>query len=176
MPHPHFQVHVRSVPYSGLARLFGWSAEFLARERRSYWDALLEEEKRLGARFIGSSGRVAWLAAWAPAHQREIIGVLPGIGSLAELTPGDADAFAAGIAKVVSSYEALGSHPFTFAFLSNPATADTGHYALQVRLCSRPPFKALSANYDTWFTPKFIGDDVHTDTPEQIASFIRQRW
>jgi len=176
LPHPHFQVHVRSVPYSGVARLLQLSAAFFERTGRSYWEALIEKEKQVGARSIGSTGRVEWLAAYAPAHQREIWGVLPGTGSLAELTENDADGFAAGIAKVISFYEAVGSHPFTFAFFSSPEAGSGRHFALHVKLCSRPPFRSFYSNYDTWFTPKLIGDDAHTQAPEQYAEILRQRW
>jgi UDPglucose--hexose-1-phosphate uridylyltransferase len=176
LPHPHFQVQVRRVPYSGVIRLLRLSAAFLEQTGHSYWDALIDEEKQLGERWIGRTGRVEWLAAYAPAHQREIWGVLPGIGSLVELAESDADGFAAGIAKVISFYEAVGSHPFTFAFFSSPQVGSGRHFAVHVKLCSRPPFRSFYSNYDTWFTPKLIGDDVHTQAPEQYAEVLRQRW
>jgi galactose-1-phosphate uridylyltransferase len=176
LPHPHFQVHVRSVPYSGVSRLLRLSAEFCERTGRSYWEALIEKERQVGARYIGSKGRVEWIAAYAPSNQREIWGVVPGAGSLAEITAGDAEGFAAGIAKVISVYEGLGSHPFTFAFFSSPEPGSGRHFALHVKLCSRPPFRSMYSNYDTWFTPKLIGDDAHTQPPEQYADLIRQQW
>ncbi len=175
VPHPHFQVHVRSVPYSGVARLLRESAAFQARAGRSYWELLLEKERATGLRWIGRTGRIEWLAAWAPAHQKEIWGLLPGASSLAELGDADAEAFGAGIARVASCYEEGGTHPFTLAFFSSPAPGER-HFDLQVRLCSRPAFKALFANYDTWFTPKLIGDEVHTEAPEQYAARLRARW
>ncbi|HEY6911081.1 MAG TPA: hypothetical protein VI356_17010 [Myxococcales bacterium] len=174
MPHPHYQVHVRRVPYSRMAALLHLGAAFYEKNRRSYWDVLVEEEQKLGARYIGRQGRVEWLAAYAPAHQREIWGVIPGISTISELTDADADGLAAGISRVIALYESLGSHPFTFALLSSPEAAP--HFALHVKVCSRPPFKPMYSNYDTWFTPKFMGDDVHTQTPEELAGLVRQRW
>lgn len=176
MPHPHYQVHVRRVPYSGVTRLLGLGAAFYEKTGRSYWEALLEQERQLGARYIGSEGRVEWLAAYAPAHQREIWGVIPGISTLTGMTDADADGLAAGISKVVSLYESLGSHPFTFALLSSPDAESGRHFALHVKVCSRPPFKPMYSNYDTWFTPKLIGDDVHTQAPEELAQLARRRW
>jgi galactose-1-phosphate uridylyltransferase len=176
LPHPHYQVHIRSVPYSGVARLISLSRDFFERTGRSYWEALIENEKQLGVRSIGTTGSVEWLAAYAPAHQREIWGVLPGTGSLAEIADAEADAFASGISKVISYYESVGSHPFTFAFISSPEAGNGKHFALHVKLCSRPPFRSLYSNYDTWFTPKLIGDDVHTQAPEQYAETLRQHW
>jgi UDPglucose--hexose-1-phosphate uridylyltransferase len=176
VPHPHLQVHVRSVPYSGVARLEDLSAAFHARTGRRYWDALLEAEKRDGARYLGRTGEVEWIAAFAPAHQKEVWGVLPDTSSLADLGDAEADDFAAGIAKVVSFYEEMGSHPFTFAFLSSPAAAGGRQFALHVKLCARPAFRPMYSNYDTWFAPLFLGDDVHTEAPEQYAAKLRARF
>jgi UDPglucose--hexose-1-phosphate uridylyltransferase len=174
VPHPHFQVHVRSVPYSGVARAAALAAEFRARTGKSFFAALLEAE-RGGPRHVGRTGEVEWLAAFAPLHQKEFWGVLPGTASLAELTDEAADAFGAGLAKVLSSYEEDGVHAFNFAFLSAPAS-DPGTWALHVKTCARPAFRAQFVNYDTWFAPMFAGDDVHTEAPERYAERLRARW
>jgi hypothetical protein len=122
-----------------------------------------------------TTGPVEWLAAWAPAHQKEIWGILPARSSLAGIGEAEAAVFAEGIARVVAFYEALGLHSFTLAFLSSPEHGSLDH-ALQVRLCARPPFRAGAANYDTWFGPLLVGDDAHTEAPEAYASRLRAAW
>ena len=179
VPHPHFQVHVRAIPFSGVARTLQAAEGFRQRTGRGYFDVLLEEERALGTRLIGQSGdrgQVQWLAPFAPAHQKEVWGVLPGCSSLAALDDAGCAAFAEGVDKVISAYEASGAHPFTFAFFSSPSPDDAAGFALHLRLCARPAFRALYSNFDTWFTPKFIGDDVHTEAPEQVAARLRARW
>ncbi len=176
VPHPHFQVHVRSVPYSGVARLARLAAEYQRRTGEAYWSALLDHERRDGRRYVGRTGEVEWIAAFAPGHQREIVGLLPRLGSLVELGEPEADAFADGIARVISYYESIGSHPFTFAFFSSPEPGTGAALPLQVRLCCRPAFRPLYSNYDTWFVPKLLGDDVHLEPPEQYAAQLRSRW
>jgi len=176
VPHPHFQLHIRGVPYSGLARLLARGAEFRAREGQSYWRALLEHERAAGARMVGRTGAVAWLAAWAPSHQREIWGLLPGVGSLLEMGDGAAADFASGISRVVSYYESIANHPFTLAFLSSPEPGRGGEHDLQVRICARPSLRALSANFDSWFAPLFTGDGAHVEAPEQYAEALRARF
>jgi galactose-1-phosphate uridylyltransferase len=175
VPHPHFQVHVRSVPYSGIARAMRRSAEFLERTGEGYFTALLAKEREVGARHVGTTGNVEWIAAYAPAHQKEIWGVLPGTASLVGLSDADAAGFAAGISRVVSFYEESGVHPFTLAFYSSPEASAAG-WALHVKVCSRPAFTRLYSNYDTWFAPMFIGDDVHTEAPEAYAERLRAGW
>jgi UDPglucose--hexose-1-phosphate uridylyltransferase len=175
VPHPHLQVHVRSVPYSGIARAMEAAEEHLVATGEGFFPALLREERKAGARWIGTTGAVQWLAAFAPAHQREIWGILPGTASLATLSDADAAAFGDGIARVVSFYEESGVHPFTLAFHSSP-DPDAKGWALHVRVCSRPAFRSLYANYDTWFGPKFAGDEVHTEAPEGYAARLRARF
>lgn len=176
VPHPHFQAHVRSVAYSGVEREMRQSRDFFDKTGKNYWEILVEKEKALGERYIGKTDNVEWLAAYAPGHQKEIWGVLPGVGSLAELSNADAEAFGEGISKVISFYENSGTHPFTFAFFSSPEAGTDSYYALHLKICSRPAFKPLYANYDTWFTPKFVGDEVHTEAPENYAAKLREKW
>lgn len=175
VPHPHFQVHVRTVPYTGVTRAMRGAAEFRARTGRPFFEALLAHE-RGGPRHLGTIGASEWLAAFAPAHQKEIWGVLPGVASLADVSAADAESLALGIARVVSFYEESGTHPFTFAFHSSPRAVDDGAWALLLKLCARPAFAPMYSNYDTWFVPKFMGDDVHLEPPEAYAARLRARF
>jgi UDPglucose--hexose-1-phosphate uridylyltransferase len=176
VPHPHLQVHARGLPYSGLERLRAAGAAFRARHRRSYWRTLADQEREQGQRYLGRTGPVEWLAAFAPAHQKEVWGLLPGVGSLAEMDGAGAEGFAAGISRVITSYEEGGTSPFTLAFLSCPEPGGGGDLELQVRLCSRPAMKSLYTNYETWFAPLFLGDDAHTEPPERYAARLRPRF
>lgn len=176
VPHPHFQVHVRTVPYSGVARLLERSAAWRERTGRSFWRELAAQERVDGRRWLGRSGAVEWLAAWAPAHQKEVWGLVPGVGSLAELSDADADGLGTGIHRVVSAYEEMGMHPFTLAFLSSPAPGRGDEFELQARICARPAVKPLYASYDGWFGPLLAGDDAHLESPESYAARIRARF
>jgi galactose-1-phosphate uridylyltransferase len=175
VPHPHLQVHVRSVPYSGLGRAQRLAAAWRARSGGSFFDELLEAE-RGGPRWIGRTGAVEWVAAWAPSRQKEVWGILPGTASLPDASDADLASFADGTARVVSAYEEWGVHAFNLLFHSVPAPGDPGTWALHVKLCARPAFKGLYSNYDSWFTPLFLGDDVHTEAPESYAARLRTRF
>ncbi len=175
VPHPHLQVHVRSVPYSGLGRLQRLAAAWRARSGRSFFDELLDHE-RGGPRWLGRTGSVQWVAAWAPSRQKEVWGVLPGVASLPEAPDDALAAFAEGATRVVAAYEEWGIHAFNLLFHSIPAPGDPGSWALHVKLCARPAFRNLYSNYDSWFTPLFLGDDVHTEAPETYAARLRTRF
>ena len=176
VPHPHLQLQARSVPFSAIDRALRNSEEYLARTGRNYWNVLLEREREIRQRHIGRTGAVEWLAAFAPAHQREIWGVLPGKATLAEMSHGEAEAFSDGISRVITFYEEAGTHPFNFAFFSSPEPSSARSWGLQIRICSRPALRPLYSNYDTWFGPKLAGDEVHTEAPERYAEALRARW
>ncbi len=173
VPHPHFQVHARGMAYSGVSRVIGLSKARHATGGKSFWRELLETEKKGSPRHLGATGGVEWIVPFAPAHQKEAWGIFPCAGSLAELDDGTADDFGAGLAKVAAFYEKEGHYAYTFAFFSAPEDGAGGHFSLHVRLCARPAFKPLYANYDTWFAPKFIGDEVHTSAPEEYGARLR---
>lgn len=174
VPHPHFQLHIRTVPYSKLEMILSLSKAYYDRYGKNYWHELCEMERQ-SDRFIGEKYNISWFAAFAPSHQREIWGILRGKSSLTQISEEDALGFAEGIAKVVSFYESVGTHPFTLAFFSAPTPCDE-FFTLQVRICSRPAFKSLYANYDSWFNPFFMGDEVHTEAPESYAKGIKALW
>jgi len=176
VPHPHLQVHVRSVPYAGIERLLALGAAFRGRHGQGYWGLLLEEERRRGQRWLGRTGPVEWVAAFAPARQKEVWGLLPGVGSLAELDDAGAEGFAAGLCRVVASYEESGTSPFTMAFFSAPTPGRSEDLTLQARICARPAMRSLYSNYETWFAPLFLGDDAHTEAREVYAARLRARF
>src|SRR5258705_10099928 len=120
VPHPHFQVHVRGVPYSGVSRLVRQSEAFLERTGRGYFEALLSEEKKRGSRSIGSTGSVEWIAPYAPAPQKENRGGPPGPPSRGGLTDSAAGGLPPGIGPAVALYPASCKHPPTLPVLSSP--------------------------------------------------------
>jgi galactose-1-phosphate uridylyltransferase len=176
VPHPHLQVHARSVPYSGVARAMAAAVQWRERTGRCFFDALLDHERKVGVRHIGTTGEVEWVSAFAPSHQREVWGVLPGTASLADARDQDLASFAEGISRVVCAYEEWGVHPFTFAFMSSPHAGRERDWALHVKICSRPAFQPIYANFDTWFSPMFAGDEVHTEAPEAYAARLKERF
>lgn len=174
VPHPHFQVHLRSVPFSGVTNLLKLSDDYYLRTNKNYWNTLIDMEKKENLRFIGNLGKTNWIVPFAPAHQKEVWGVLYNKSTLSDLSEDEAEAFGKGIHNVVSFYEEEGHFAYTFAFISSPLPDKEKSFCLQVRLCARPAFKALYSNYDTWFTPKFIGDEVHTTVPEDYCQRLKK--
>ncbi len=168
VPHPHLQVHLRGFEYSGITKLIDLSKEFFIKTGENYWQQLLLKEKELGLRYISDMGQVQWIVPFAPSHQKEIWGLVNGKSSITELTEKEIHAISEGISRALAFYEDEGN-TFTFALLSSPDDHVNRYFSLQIRLCARPAFKSLFSNYDTWFNPMFVGEDVHTQSPEEYG-------
>lgn len=173
VPHPHLQVHIRGVEYSGLSRLIIESKKYYDVNEKSYWKDLVETEINNFQRYISKIEGVHWLVPFAPSHQKEVWGIVEGKGSLFELSEKDLQSLAIGISKTVSYYEDEGN-TFTFALLSSPDIGVGDYFSAQIRLCARPAFKSLYSNFDTWFDPMFVGDDVHTQSPEEYGNNLKK--
>lgn len=173
MPHPHLQVHIRGVEYSGLKNLMNLSKDYYEKYGKSYWDEIVLSEKVEKKRYIADMDGIDWLVPFSPSHQKEVWGIVRGKGSIYELSDKDLEKLAIGISKVVSFYEDEGN-TYTFALLSSPVKDVGDYFSVQVRLCARPALKALYSNFDTWFDPMFVGDDVHTQSPEEYGDKLKK--
>jgi UDPglucose--hexose-1-phosphate uridylyltransferase len=71
--HPHLQSSVDPLPSTVQQQL----AEVPGDRFRSY----LEQEKKAGVRYIGSTGAIQWLASFAPMGFNEVRALIPGVGS-----------------------------------------------------------------------------------------------
>lgn len=174
VPHPHFQVQMRNVPYSGILRLVNSSRDYFHKNGKNYWIELIEKEKSEGKRYIGSTGDVEWIVPFAPSHQKEIWGIYLAKGSFFDAPYDVAEGLSMGISKIISFYEKEGHYAFTFSFFSTPEEGSGQYFPLHVRLAARPAFRALYPNYDSWFLPKMIGDEVLVISPEEYAQRIKE--
>jgi UDPglucose--hexose-1-phosphate uridylyltransferase len=110
--HPHLQGSVNPEPTS-VQRIV---AEMGAARLREY----VELERHDGARWVGSTGRVEWLASFAPVGAAEIRGFVADAASPEQLdNPGVADV-ADGLSRVLRLYAALGFQSFNLATYGVP--------------------------------------------------------
>jgi galactose-1-phosphate uridylyltransferase len=114
--HPHLQGSANPTPTT-IQRLL---AELGPARMREY----LELELRDGERVVGSTGRVAWLAAFAPVGPAEIRGFVSGASSPEELDESLVADVAAGLSLVLRLYASVGFQSFNLALTGVPRTSD----------------------------------------------------
>ena len=79
-----------------------------------YWRTLIDQEEG-GPRWVGRTGRVAWLTPFAPTGFDEVWGVVQGAADLVDLTQDDCAALGQGLSRVLGAYKQWNLVSFNFA-------------------------------------------------------------
>lgn len=111
--HPHLQTVLDDVGTNVHRAQLEASVEYREETGFSYWEDLLDEEGD-GARYVGSTGDVEWIAAFAPLHHRHLQGIAPGPG-IPQPGGGASRDLAEGLTRVLDYYASLGLNSFNLA-------------------------------------------------------------
>ncbi|MBN2187378.1 MAG: hypothetical protein JW732_08040 [Dehalococcoidia bacterium] len=170
--HPHVQILLEREPLPFQAKLLQRSQEYSKRNRRNYWGKLLEQERKLGERFIYVNNSLSVLASFAPRGFNEIQFIFNERSSLIELGEPQIADFADCLIKAFRGYKKLGIGSFNLLSFSGPVDDRLDYYRLNAKLISRPypggiytndsgPFEKLC---DTW---------VIDTLPEMVAEQLK---
>lgn len=114
--HPHLQGLVDPYPTT-VQRLL---SEVSPARVRDY----VETEHALGHRWLGSTGSVEWLCAFAPVGPAEIRAFVFGVGDLADVDDGLGEELGLGIAATLGLYAELGFESFNLVLTGSPSDDD----------------------------------------------------
>jgi UDPglucose--hexose-1-phosphate uridylyltransferase len=161
--HPHLQGSVNPEP-TRLQRLI---VELGTESLREY----VELERQDGARWLGSTGRVDWLASFAPVGPAEVRGFVKGASSPEQLDGAAVAEFADGLSRALRLYSALGFQSFNLAMYGVPdRTADS---LLMVRLVGRAYF-GPQLRSDAMWSERLHGEAAVDLAPETLAESGRK--
>jgi UDPglucose--hexose-1-phosphate uridylyltransferase len=163
--HPHTQGSVDPVPTTMQRLLTDTPAE--------RFDAYLHAERADGARHLGSSGRVEWLAAFAPLAPCELRAFVAGVASPAELDDALVRELGAGIARALNLYAELGFESFNMAIYGAPS--GTPGYPLNLRLACRSNLKPYYRS-DATFFERLHWEAAVDIAPEEFAARAGDRF
>lgn len=110
--HPHLQTLVDRIGTNDQSRLYRRVKAYRDESNESYWEAVLDAEETAD-RVIGETGRVTWLAPFAPKHHWHIRGIPAYSGVPAENADVIQD-IAEGIVNVFEFYGAIGLNSCNF--------------------------------------------------------------
>jgi UDPglucose--hexose-1-phosphate uridylyltransferase len=163
--HPHLQGSVDPVPTTMQQQLVDVpTAQF---------DAYLATERAAGERYLGSSGRVEWLASFAPLAPCELRAFIPEVVSPSELDDELVEELGTGIATALNLYAELGFQSFNMAIYGAPP--GTIGYPLNLRLACRSNVRTVYRSDSTYYERLHWEAAVDT-TPEELAERAGQRF
>ena len=170
--HPHVQILIETSPIAGLRIMLEREKEFFRENKVTFWERLIEEEKKRNERFILQRRYLSVLTSFAPRGYREILIVFHNISSFLQLKDPHILELEDTICKILKAYHNMGVRSFNLVTYSDSLTKESSFHHLIIKIISRPtplpyytndtgPFERL---YDTW---------VIDTVPEEIADVIR---
>jgi UDPglucose--hexose-1-phosphate uridylyltransferase len=131
----------------------------------------VETERGLGRRYAGSTGRVEWLASFAPIAPAELRGFLFGVASPADLGEEDVAELGDGIARALNLYAELGFESFNLAIYGAPP--GTPECPLNLRIAARSNLRAPAYRSDATYFERLHWDSAVDVWPEDVAERAR---
>ncbi|RJP22740.1 MAG: hypothetical protein C4520_07735 [Candidatus Abyssobacteria bacterium SURF_5] len=145
--HPHLQVIAGESGTNYHAAVHEASAEYARRNGSSYWLDLIEEEARLGQRFLARTGSVSWLTSFSPKGFIDIMAVFERAVSIMDITDSDWLDFSRGLSAAMKFLDSRGFYSFNMAIYSG---FGEDHFKVYAKLIPRvllPPMNTSDINY-----------------------------
>jgi galactose-1-phosphate uridylyltransferase len=163
--HPHLQGIVDSQPTTMQRLLADVPAERFA--------AYLELERRRGERYLGNTGRIHWLASFAPIAPAEVRAFIGGRSSPVELDDDDVEELGHGLTLALRGYAELGFESFNLALYGAPPGSEG--YVLNLRLAARSNLKPFYRS-DSTLLERLHWEGAIDLPPETIADRLAPRF
>ena len=170
--HSHLQGVVGKHPTNYLRLMLQGSKNFFRSKERLFWEALIEEERETGERFIGTVGRTHWYAPFAPRGNIDV-GCVFEERSLFTIDQREWDDFGSGLAKVLKYLDQEHVPGFNLTIFSG--SDQDKAFRVNARLIARrflPPVNAADSNY----FDKLHMEPINLVSPENVAAELRTLW
>ena len=172
--HPHLQSAHDASGLTGQRLLVEQAAAWRDKHGSPYWADLARQEAG-GPRWLGHTGRVAWLTPFAPTGFHEVWGVVAGAPDVTELTEEDCQALGQGLSRVLAAYRAWNLASFNFALIGGgPQAREHGHLVV-LKVLSRSNPEPVYRSDATYFE-RLHGEALIDLSPEEVAEVIRPRF
>jgi UDPglucose--hexose-1-phosphate uridylyltransferase len=173
--HPHAQVSVERAPVPELEVVLRKSKKYLRENGVSFWQELIDTERKAAERFIGENASVAVLASFAPRGNREVQIISKRVSNLADFDKRHTHDFAEAVIRVLRGYKMMGMNSFNLVTYSAAIGDPLEHFRFSARIMSRPVFQPLYTN-DTGSIERFYGISIIEAMPEQVAFEMRKKF
>jgi UDPglucose--hexose-1-phosphate uridylyltransferase len=171
--HPHVQSAHDAHGLTG-QRVLAEKSKAWNERHGPYWAALAEQEAD-GPRWVGRTGRVAWLTPFAPGGFHEVWGVVSGAADVTELTGEDCQALGQGLSQVLAAYRTWNLASFNFGVIGGGPQAREQGYQVVAKVVSRSNPEPMYRSDATYFE-RLYGEALIDLSPEEVAAGVRVRF
>jgi UDPglucose--hexose-1-phosphate uridylyltransferase len=168
--HPHLQSAHDAHGLTG-QRLIVERSRAWQESHGSYWAALIDQETG-GPRWVGRTGRVAWLTPFAPVGFHEVWGVVSEVPDVTDLTEDDCAALGQGLSRILAAYQAWNLASFNFGVTGGGPRGRQDGYQVVLKVVSRSNPDPYYRSDATYFE-RLHGEALIDVSPEEVAGDLR---
>ncbi|MDP2862153.1 MAG: hypothetical protein Q8N95_05105 [Desulfobacterales bacterium] len=129
--HPHLQVFSTSSAPNLMRQELEAAKKYYEANGTNFWDDLVKSEESEKKRFLGRTGRTAWLCSYAPIGVAgDVLAVVDGVNSTLGLTEKDLSDIAMGLTKTMAAYDRMGIYSFNMNFFTGAKDDDFTRFHL----------------------------------------------
>ena len=173
--HPHLQVFATATAPNLMRLELEASEAYTAAKGTCYWDDLVRAEMEAGVRFVGRTGRTAWMSAFAPMGVAgDVLAVTEGVRSTLDLTQADLHDIALGLTRVMAAYDGMGIYSFNMNFFTGAAGQD--HSRFHLLFSPRTFFNQALATPDVGALRNLFNETLCMAYPEEISEKLRDKF
>lgn len=170
--HPHQQYLASKHPGNQYMDEIKASEEFYKEHKKNFWVELIEEEKRLGERYIGEVGSGYWLCSFVSAGTLgEIMCIFPEVYNLDDFSEKHIKDLTKGIMKVFTYYSENEIYSFNGSLFFGPKGQN--YFSAHFRLVARTYLNSLHLPADFFYIQVLLKDPVCAVYPEEVAKKLR---
>lgn len=170
--HPHQQYFATVCPGNQFTDEYRASKEFYEKEKRSFWDELIETEKNLGQRFIGEAERSYWITPFVSLGlMGEIMCIFPDVFSVEEFDDECMDALVSGLIRVFRYYKEAGVCSINAAMFFGDR--DQRFFPCHLRIISRTFLNMRDYAPDFNFFQSVLVEPVSVVIPEDLCREVK---
>ncbi len=171
--HPHLQVFSTSSAPNLMRQELEASKNYFDTRGTNYWDDLIDAEKQSGQRYLGKTGRIHWMTAFAPMGVAgDVLAVSEKVCCTLDLTEQDLMDLAKGIANVIAEYDKMGIYSFNMNFFTGAAT-DT-HFRFHLLFSPRTFFNQKLGTPDIGALRNLFNETLCMAYPEEINALLKK--
>jgi UDPglucose--hexose-1-phosphate uridylyltransferase len=140
----------------------------------SFWATLVEQETD-GPRWVGRTGRVAWLTPFSPTGFHEVWGIVDGAADITDLSAEDAADLGTGLSRILATYHGWNLTSFNFALIGGGPNGAAERYRVVMKVVSRSNAEPMYRSDATYFE-RLLGEALIDVSPEEVAEGMRPRF
>jgi galactose-1-phosphate uridylyltransferase len=170
--HPHQQYFATRHPGNQFMDELRASEAYYATAGANFWQSLIEEEIRIGERYIGRIGTSHWLSPFVSfGFSGDILCIFPDVFSIDDITGDHINHLVSGLCNIFTYYESMDIYSFNAALFFGPK--DQQSFPCHFRITPRTFLNTRDFAPDMNFFQVILAEPICVKLPEELCLEVK---